>query len=45
MKIELGPDIDKKFYKALRDAGKREIGGMLLAEQMAPGRFRDRFLT
>jgi hypothetical protein len=40
MRIELAPDIEPRFRKALRKAGSREIGGMLFAEQLAPGRFR-----
>lgn len=40
MRIELGPDIEKRFRAALRKGGRREIGGMLLAEQLAPGYFR-----
>ena len=40
MWIELIPAIEKRLRRALREAGRREIGGMLLAEQIAPGRFR-----
>ena len=40
MRIELAPDIEKKLRKALRQAGRREIGGMLFAEQLAPAHFR-----
>lgn len=40
MRIELAPDIDKRLRKVLREAGRREIGGMLFAEQLAPARFR-----
>src|SRR5713101_3857766 len=39
MRIELARDIDKRLRAALREAGGREIGGMLLGEQLAPGRF------
>lgn len=39
MRIELAPDIEKRVRSALRTAGRREIGGMLFAEQ-APGKFR-----
>ncbi len=40
MQIELVPDIDARLRQALRQAGRREIGGMLFAEQLAPGHFR-----
>jgi hypothetical protein len=40
MRIELAPDIERKVRSALRRAGRREIGGMLFAEQLAPGKFR-----
>lgn len=40
MKIERAPELEKRFRKALRTAGRREIGGMLMAEQLAPGHFR-----
>jgi integrative and conjugative element protein (TIGR02256 family) len=40
MRIELAPDIERKVRSALRTAGRREIGGMLFAEQSAPGKFR-----
>lgn len=40
MKIELAPEIEKHLRKALRVAGRREIGGMLMAEQLTPGHFR-----
>jgi len=39
MRVELACDIEKRLRDALRMAGRREIGGMLLAEQLAPGRF------
>jgi [CysO sulfur-carrier protein]-S-L-cysteine hydrolase len=39
MKIELAANIEKRFHTSLRDAGKREIGGMLLAEQLKPSHF------
>jgi len=39
MRIELAADIGKRFYTSLREAGEREIGGMLLAEQLNPGHF------
>jgi integrative and conjugative element protein (TIGR02256 family) len=40
MRIEQAPDIEARLRHALHEAGKREIGGMLMAEQLAPGRFR-----
>lgn len=40
MKIELAHDIAPRLRKALRKAGSREIGGVLFAEKLAPGRFR-----
>lgn len=40
MRIELAPELEKRFRTALREAGRREIGGMLMAEQLAPGNFR-----
>lgn len=40
MRIELAPDIEPRMRKALHEAGRREIGGMLFAEQLAPGYFR-----
>jgi [CysO sulfur-carrier protein]-S-L-cysteine hydrolase len=40
MKIERAPEIEKRFRAALGKAGRREIGGMLMAEQLAPGHFR-----
>ena len=40
MRIELGHDIRTRLRKALRQAGRREIGGMIFAEQLAPAHFR-----
>lgn len=40
MQIELAPEIGRQLRKALRDAGQREIGGMLMAEQLAAEHFR-----
>jgi [CysO sulfur-carrier protein]-S-L-cysteine hydrolase len=40
MRIELVPDIETRIRSALRRAGPREIGGMLFAEQLVPGKFR-----
>jgi integrative and conjugative element protein (TIGR02256 family) len=39
MRIELAADIPKRFHTSLREAGEREIGGMLLAEQLKPSHF------
>ena len=39
MRVELAPDIAPRLRKALRTGGSREIGGVLLAEQLAPGHF------
>src|SRR6266545_3157844 len=40
MRIELAPELQKRFRVALRDAGRREIGGMLFAEQIKADHFR-----
>lgn len=40
MQIEMAPDIEAKIRKALRSAGRCEIGGMLFAEQLALSHFR-----
>lgn len=40
MRIEVATDIEPRLRKALRSAGRREIGGMLFAEQLAPSCFR-----
>lgn len=40
MRVELAPDIGGELRKALQSAGDREAGGMLFAEQLAPGHFR-----
>lgn len=40
MLIELAPKLLPLLRRALRQAGSREIGGMLFAEQLAPGSFR-----
>jgi [CysO sulfur-carrier protein]-S-L-cysteine hydrolase len=39
MRIELMRDVQTRFRAALRQAGGREIGGMLFAEQLRPNRF------
>jgi hypothetical protein len=40
MLVEVTPDVDARLRKALHQAGQREIGGMLFAEQLAPAHFR-----
>lgn len=40
MKIERAPEIEPRLRSALRKAGRREIGGMLMAEQLGTGHFR-----
>lgn len=40
MKVELPDNIIARFKKNLRHAGKREIGGVLMGEQLAPGHFK-----
>jgi proteasome lid subunit RPN8/RPN11 len=40
MQVELAPDAVKRLRAALRDAGRREVGGMLFAEQLRPAVFR-----
>jgi integrative and conjugative element protein (TIGR02256 family) len=40
MRIELAREIEERLRSALRKAGRREIGGMLFAEQLAPSHFR-----
>lgn len=40
MRVELAPGIEARIRGALREAGQREVGGMLLGEQIAPSRFR-----
>jgi integrative and conjugative element protein (TIGR02256 family) len=40
MKIERAPEIEPRLRAALGKAGRREIGGMLMAEQLAPDHFR-----
>jgi integrative and conjugative element protein (TIGR02256 family) len=40
VRIELAPEVERRLRSALRKAGRREIGGMLFAEQIAPGHFR-----
>lgn len=40
MRIDLAREVEGKLCNALRSAGRREIGGMLFAEQVAAARFR-----
>ena len=40
MRIELAPELEKRFRAALRKAGRREIGGTLFAEQIKADHFR-----
>lgn len=40
MQIELGHEVRSRLRRALRQAGRREIGGMLFAEQLSPAHFR-----
>jgi integrative and conjugative element protein (TIGR02256 family) len=40
MKIERAPEIEPRLRAALGEAGRREIGGMLIAEQLVPDHFR-----
>lgn len=39
MQIELGPEVRSRLQEALRRAGRREIGGMIFAEQIASSHF------
>jgi integrative and conjugative element protein (TIGR02256 family) len=39
MRIELTRAVETRFRSSLRKAGKREIGGMLFAEQLKPNHF------
>src|SRR5690349_16307226 len=40
MQTGLAAEIETKLRRALRSAGRSEIGGMLFAEQLEPGKFR-----
>ncbi len=40
MRVELPAEIAKRLRRALRAAGRREIGGVLMGEQIEPGSFR-----
>ena len=40
MRIELASGLASRLRRALRAAGSREVGGIVLAEQLAPAHFR-----
>ena len=40
MRVEITPGVRKTLRRALRAAGRREIGGVLMGEQIEPGHFR-----
>ncbi len=40
MRVEIMPDVRTTLRRALRAAGRREIGGVLMGEQIEPGHFR-----
>lgn len=40
MRVELAPEVQKRLRRALRQGRRREVGGMLFAEQLTPGHFR-----
>jgi integrative and conjugative element protein (TIGR02256 family) len=40
MKVELTKDVQKRMMSCLAKAKRREIGGILMAEQIEPGEFR-----
>lgn len=40
MKVEVADNVRRELRRALRSAGRREIGGVLMAEQIEPGHFR-----
>lgn len=40
MRIEIAAEVKTKLRRALRSAGRREIGGVLMGEQIEPGNFR-----
>jgi [CysO sulfur-carrier protein]-S-L-cysteine hydrolase len=45
MLIVLPPEVRRRLKGWLRSAGKREIGGVIMAEQLEPGRFVVRDLS
>jgi integrative and conjugative element protein (TIGR02256 family) len=40
MRVEIGDDVHARLREALKGAGRREIGGVLMGEQIEPGHFR-----
>lgn len=40
MRIEIAQNVRRRLHHALRSAGRREIGGILMGEQIEPGHFR-----
>lgn len=40
MRVEIAPDVRRTLRRALQCAGRREIGGVLMGEQIEPGHFR-----
>lgn len=40
MQVEIAENVKSKLRKALKAAGSREIGGVMMGEQIAPGHFR-----
>lgn len=40
MRVEIAPEVRATLRRALRAAGRREIGGVLMGEQIEPGHFR-----
>lgn len=40
MQLTISPECRARFKTALRRAGRREIGGVLMGEQLAPGQFQ-----
>jgi len=40
MQVEIARDVKVRLRQALRAAGRREIGGVLMGEQIEPGHFR-----
>jgi integrative and conjugative element protein (TIGR02256 family) len=40
MRVEITPDVRVTLRRSLRAAGRREIGGVLMGEQIEPGHFR-----
>ena len=40
MRVEIVVEVKERLRRALRSAGRREIGGVLMGEQIEPGHFR-----